>query len=180
MAKVSVSIPDDLLARAQALHVGDNVSQLVQRGLALLAPKEKPYRPDWAAEQLTAAASRLREAARADYEDGFRDGYELAKTAPWDWVLWLASKRFSLRMVLSIQRSAEFQDDYRAKEEIRLACRSSEDWPSQWYVTLGEVFKAESDPPGQEMSAPRSDQFIAGAEQAFRDVWAYANQPPRS
>ncbi|GGV47590.1 hypothetical protein GCM10010495_76570 [Kitasatospora herbaricolor] len=180
MAKVSVSIPDDLLARAQALHEGDNVSQLVQRGLALLAPKEKPYRPDWAAEELAAAAGRLREAARADYEDGFRAGYELAKTAPWDWVLWLANEKFSLRTVLGVQRSAEFEGNPWADEEMLRACRSSEGWPSEWFTTLGRVFNAETAPPRLEESAPRSDQFFAGAEQAFRDVWAYVNQPPGS
>lgn len=176
MAKVSVSIPDDLLTRAQALHEGDNVSQLVQKGLALLAPKEDPRRPDWAAEQLAAAAGRLREAARADYEDGFRTGYELAKTAPWDWMLWLADKKFNIRTVLGVVWSVDYEGDERAVEELERACRSPEGWPKEWYRTLGKVFDAETSPPGQEQSAYRSEQFIAGVEQALRDVWAYANQ----
>ncbi|WP_431683775.1 hypothetical protein [Kitasatospora sp. KL5] len=152
------------------------MSQLVQKGLALLAPKEEPYRPEWAVEALADAASRLREAARVDYEEGFRAGYELAKVAPWDWVLWLADKDFNLRWILSTLWRGEYDPTPEIERELERVCRSKSGWPTEWYQALYGVFDAEMASPGGEMSAYRSDQFMAGVEQAFRDVWAYANQ----
>ncbi|QKW22291.1 hypothetical protein HUT16_27320 [Kitasatospora sp. NA04385] len=178
MAKVSVSIPDELLERAQALHQQDNVSQLVQKGLALLAPEKKqPYRPEWAKAGLAEVADRLRAAAREDYEEGYRAGFELAKVAPWDWLVWLASWRFDLKRVLSIHRKARYDNDYSAFQEIAAAQRSAPGWSGDWYQSLAEAFPAEFAEPGSEDCLERSGQFLAGAMQALRDVWDYANQP---
>ncbi|MFD7450370.1 hypothetical protein [Kitasatospora sp. NPDC059827] len=178
MAKVSVSIPDALLARAHALHEKDNVSQLVQRALALLAPEKEgqPYRPEWAEARVAVVADRLRAAAREDYEDGYRTGFELAEQAPWDWMVWLDRKKFDVPLLLSILWRAEYQPATDVLRELEMACRSPTGWPPAWHKALGEAFPAEMAPPGVEDCPYRSDQFHAGVKQAFRDVWAYANK----
>ncbi|MFJ6380139.1 hypothetical protein ACIQI7_09080 [Kitasatospora sp. NPDC092039] len=152
------------------------MSQLVQKGLALLAPEaEKLDRPEWAKARIAAAANRFRAAARQDYEDGYRAGIELAEQAPWDWVLWLERRQFNISYLLSVHSRVEHRpEDGGAEVEYMTACRSGS-WPSEWHLALFQVFRAELAPPGEEDCPYRSDQFLAGFGQAFRDVWDAVN-----
>ncbi|MFC8717959.1 hypothetical protein [Kitasatospora sp. NPDC057198] len=180
MAKLSVSVPDALLEQAQTLHPGDSPSQLVQRSLTVLTAdrENEPHRPDGAEISLVVVGERLRAAAREDYEEGYRAGLELAKQAPWDWLVWLNRRKYQLTYLLNIQWRMKNHPDLDAEREMNRACRGAR-WPDEWYLALCEAFPGEMNDGGEEESPNRSDQFLSGAKQAFRDVWGYATQDIR-
>jgi hypothetical protein len=168
VAKVSVSIPDDLLARARALHESASTSQLVQRGLEQLTAhvtesSESGYarRPEDAEDLLAAARDKLLAKAQAKYEEGYHAGMEDAGDLPLGLLEALADARFDLIAKLSFwQRSWA-------------PAAGNEHNPPDWFDVLADRFGRLVDPVGYDefnFAPPRT--FVRGYAAALRDVWA--------
>lgn len=170
MAKVSVSIPDELLDRARALHGPASTSQLVQRGLAqlvahLTGPSDPDYaqRPDDVKEMLAAARAKLLTSARKEFEEGYRAGVEDIGELDWALLEELADTRFDLLTRLSAwQRSLTL--DLSGDMTFR---------PPGWFDILAKRFGSLVDPIGfgKFGSAPTRT-FVRGYAAALHDAWA--------
>jgi hypothetical protein len=88
--RLSLSVPDDLWLRACETCPATPPSRLVQAALEhLVAGAETGYSPgppEGAEERIRSLEGRLREEARAAYEEGYETGLELADVLEW-WVL---------------------------------------------------------------------------------------------
>ncbi len=170
VAKVSVSIPDDLLARARSLHGAVSTSQLVQRGLeqltAHLAESGEPdyaQRPDDAQDLLVAARAKLLAAARAEYERGYRAGAQDVGDLDWALLEELADAGFDLLTRLSHWKNSITPYP---PGEMRFS-------PPGWFGVLVKRFGSLIDPIDLDSTpgAPTRT-FVRGYAAALRDAWA--------
>lgn len=169
MAKISVSIPDELIGRARALDSGANTSQLVQRGLEqltahLAGPDEPDYaqRPDDADGLLADGREKLLAAARAEYERGYRAGLEDIGDLDWAFMERLADAQFDLVAKLPAWRRGYAPGPHDPGFN-----------PPGWFVTLMKRFGSMIDPIGfDHTSFIPTRVFVRGYAAALRDAWA--------
>jgi len=183
MAKLTVYIPDDLLASARALDQSANTSQLVQRGLErVVGIEDAAYarRPDDAERLLAAARERLAEAAAADFEDGYRSALKTAAAENvWPALDDLARARFDLVRWAGIWR------DSLGSAAAGLDGREPEFDPPGWWRPMARDLGDLLDPIGLgESSFRRTRAFLHGYGTALREAWAVLEQaewagPPR-
>jgi len=87
MPRLSIYLPDDLLARAKEIGAEANMSQVVQSALRrLLGETTGPdyaQRPAGAREGLKAAREALAPAAQAEYQSGYESGLRRLPDVPW-------------------------------------------------------------------------------------------------
>lgn len=167
MAKVSVSVPDELLARARAVDGGANTSQLVQRGLeqltAHLTGRDEPghHRPADVDNLLAAARDKLLVAARAEFQRGYRAGLEDVGDMPWAILENLASARFDL-----FTKLAAWREGY-------APTRPGPGFdPPHWFVMLMNRFGSMIDPIGFDATSfTPTRKFVQGYAAALRDAW---------
>jgi hypothetical protein len=168
VAKVSVSIPDELIDRARALDSTANTSQLVQRGLEqltahLAGPDEPGYarRPEDAQGLLAAAREKLLAAARAEYERGYYAGMEDIGDLDWAFMEDLAHARFDLITKLSVW-----------KRGYAPAISDPEFNPPRWFVALMKRFGSMIDPIGFDATNfTPTRPFARGYAAALHDAW---------
>jgi hypothetical protein len=166
MAKLSVSIPDELLDRARALDASASTSHLVQRGLEQLtarlsSPREPDYaeRPADADAQLTAARKALLASAREEFQRGYRDALEDIGSIDWGVMEGLADDKFDLFVVLA---------GWRRGWDV-----SSGFSPPEWFHIFMKRFGAMIDPIGfDQFSFTPSRPYVRGYAAALRDAWA--------
>ena len=170
VAKVSVSIPDELLDRARALHGPSSTSQLVQQGLMQLTAHltrssipDYAQRPDDAQDLLAPARDKLLAAARKQFEQGYRAGIEDIGELDWKLLEELADARFDLLTRLSAwQRS--LTPDPSGDMTFR---------PPGWFDVLAKRFGSLVDPIGfDKFGFAPSRTFVRGYAAALRDAWA--------
>lgn len=100
--KLSVSVPDELWARACAAAQSSSPSEVVQAGLRRFVALEDPshWRPDSEAGlQAGAIADGLREEAEAHFRKGYETGLALAEEADWKLLDLAAVNDFDVRQV---------------------------------------------------------------------------------
>jgi hypothetical protein len=169
MAKVSVSIPDDLLDRARLLDASANTSQLVQRGLEqltahLAAGGEADYakRPEGVDGQLASAQAALVANARTEFQQGYRIALEDVGDIDWSVMEKLADAKFDLLSTLSRwQNNWGHADDDEGFH------------PPKWFGRFMTRFGSMIDPIGiEEYNFKPSRPFVRGYAAALRDAWA--------
>jgi post-segregation antitoxin (ccd killing protein) len=99
MAKLSISVPDQLWERARAVDADKNPSQLVQDALArFVADRQTDFAAAPAAESegIAAIAQQKRAEAEELYLVGYRAGADLAKKWPWEVLDWASQLDFDL------------------------------------------------------------------------------------
>jgi hypothetical protein len=102
MPKLSVSVPDELWERAQAVAPESGPSQLVQAALRRYVagatgrlPLLRQRSPESRA-LLEQVLQRVVDRTQATYDDGYRAGLEFAEAAPWKLIETLAQNDWSL------------------------------------------------------------------------------------
>jgi post-segregation antitoxin (ccd killing protein) len=166
MAKLSVSIPDELLDRARALDASANTSQLVQRGLEQLTMRLSTSRdPDYAERpadadaQLSAAREALLASARTEFQRGYREALEDVGNIDWRTMENLADHEFNLFTVL---------EGWRSGWDV-----SNGFSPPEWFQIFMKRFGAMIDPIGfDQFSFTPSRPYVRGYAAALRDAWA--------
>jgi hypothetical protein len=169
MAKLSVSVPDELLDRARSLHGPASTSSLVQRGLELLTAHvvesvDRPYahRPPQAAALLDQAQARLVEVARTEYENGYCAGMADVGELNWQFLERAADARFDL-----LAKLPEWQ---RSVAPTRYDNGFS---PPKWFEVLVKRFGSMIDPIGfDSFNFTPTRPFVRGYGDALRDAWA--------
>jgi hypothetical protein len=168
MSKISVSVPDELLARARAVDGTANTSQLVQRALeqltAQLAEHDHPdhQRPADVDGLLALARDKLLTAARAEFQHGYRAGLEDAGSIDWAVMEDIASAQFDLFVKLTRwkQAYAPTRDDPGFK-------------PPAWFSMLMKRFGSMIDPIGFDgTNFTPTRKFVRGYAAALQDAWA--------
>lgn len=167
MAKISVSVPDELLARARAVDGTANTSQLVQRGLQQLtthlAGHDDPdhQRPADVDDLLAAARDKLLVAARVELQRGYRAGLEDVGEMPWSIMENLARAQFDLFVKLATWKEGYAPTRYDPGFD-----------PPSWFVMLMKRFGNMIDPIGFDgTNFTPTRKFVQGYAAALRDAW---------
>jgi hypothetical protein len=117
--RLSLSVPDALWLRVCEAYPATPPSRLIQAALDwLVAEAETGYTagaPAGAAEQLRRHSLRLRDEARAAYEEGYQTGLELADVLEW-WALEpLAAADWRLDALVRSGRASAVVDELRSR-----------------------------------------------------------------
>jgi predicted transcriptional regulator len=158
MPKLSVYVPDELWARVKDTASGEKVknSQLVQDALEQMVNDREAERASLRLgaaldqDRLAAVVRRLRAGARAEFEEGYEGGLDLAQSLDFD----------DLRTIVKSGGLGGEGIDY-------LHEFGSADAPGAWARRYGVVFGY----PGDEDWGTPGEAWAAGAEQAIADVW---------
>lgn len=169
MAKLSVSVPDELLDRARALHGSASTSSLVQRGLELLTAHmagsgDPPYahRPPQAAELLDQARARLVAVAKAEYGKGYCAGMADVGDLDWHFLEGAADAGFDFLAKLPEWQRSVAPTKYDATFS-----------PPKWFDVLVRRFGSMIDPIGFDgFNFTPTRPFVHGYGDAIRDAWA--------
>jgi hypothetical protein len=170
MPKLSVYVTDELWQRAKTVPRpgGDkpNNSQVVQWALEQLVKEQETRRaalsssaaPDTA--RLASVVERLRAEAKAEYEQGYSAGLELAEGLGFD----------DLRVVMN----AGGLDNADGREWLAQFTPHADEHPGgAWWSKYGEKFGSpewEDEPSVPDFYWP-SEAFCTGATEALQDVW---------
>lgn len=176
MARMSVYVPDALLARARSEDPSANTSQLVQRGLELLAgpPASYALRPADARELVDRARQRLEPVATAEFQRGYRRASEVTDEAFFSELDNLARLNFNVR--LWAERWRQSAGYTAAGLDVSLPPGF---YPPSWWVALADGLGALVDPIGiDEYSFQPSQAFVNGYEAALRDIWESLEHGP--
>lgn len=141
MARLSIYLPDDIEARVRAVQPDTPTSQVIRAALErYLGDDDGPgyaQRPDDADDLLAAGITHLLDAARADYQDGYRAALRRLPVLDWHALDSFASSGYDLDRWLAGYRSTMDRDI--ANDE--LGARTS-DWVVELADDVGEPLNA--------------------------------------
>jgi hypothetical protein len=159
MAKLSISVPDDLWNEAKALsEKGTPSSKVVQAALGewvsqrRAAPLENAFEPD--KPRLLEIAARLGAAYEEEFRRGYGDGLKVAEWAGFD----------ALAVYIRLRDWDLVSDFAPGEQHVR------EDGTTEYVLPPGPV-RDFWEGVGLEEGMPANDVYADGADRAFRDLW---------
>jgi hypothetical protein len=158
MAKLSISVPDDLWQKATALaDEGTPSSQVVQAALTEWAQRRGPalenaFEPD--RRRLHEVATKLGVAYEEEFRRGYDDGLKIAEWAGFD----------AVSVYIRLRDWEMFYDATPTEEHVR------EDGTTT-LVTSGDPVPSFWDAVGLDKDWPAEEVYADGAARAFRDLW---------